>query len=178
MTERPSEGSCGASSDGRLTDGQGRIVDFKNTVIIMTSNLGSRHFAEGQGDDEAVRQQVMDDLRAHFRPEFLNRVDEIVLFHQLPREDIKRIVEIQLVRVEKRLADQNIALRVSDAAKELIAREGYDPVFGARPLKRVIQKRILDALSLEILSGRFKEGDRIAVDVNKKQPGTLVFERV
>ncbi len=163
--------------DGRLTDGQGRIVDFKNTVIIMTSNLGSRHFAEGRGDDEAVRQQVMDDLRAHFRPEFLNRVDEIVLFHQLAREDTKRIVDIQLGRVERRLANQNIALRVSDAAKELIAREGYDPVFGARPLKRVIQKRILDALSLEILSGRFKEGDKIAVNVDKKQAGALVFER-
>lgn len=163
--------------DGRLTDGQGRIVDFKNTVIIMTSNLGSRYFAEGQSDSEAVRQQVMDDLRAHFRPEFLNRVDEIVLFHQLTREDIKRIVEIQLVRVEKRLADQNITLRVSDAAKELIAREGYDPVFGARPLKRVIQKRMLDALSLEILSGKFKEGDKIQVDVDKKQEGALVFER-
>jgi ATP-dependent Clp protease ATP-binding subunit ClpB len=119
----------------------------------------------------------MDDLRAHFRPEFLNRVDEIVLFHQLTREDIKRIVEIQLVRVEKRLADQNITLRVSDAAKELIAREGYDPVFGARPLKRVIQKRILDALSMEILSSRFKEGDKIKVDVDKKQAGALFFER-
>ena len=163
--------------DGRLTDGQGRIVDFKNTVIIMTSNLGSRHFAEGKSDSEAVRQQVMDDLRAHFRPEFLNRVDEIVLFHQLTREDIKRIVEIQLVRVEKRLADQNITLRVSDGAKELIAREGYDPVFGARPLKRVIQKRILDALSMEILSSRFKEGDRIKVDVDKKQAGALIFDR-
>jgi ATP-dependent Clp protease ATP-binding subunit ClpB len=163
--------------DGRLTDGQGRVVDFKNTVIIMTSNLGSRYFAEGKSDSEAVRQQVMDELRAHFRPEFLNRVDEIVLFHQLTREDIKRVVEIQLVRVEKRLADQNITLRVSDAAKELIAREGYDPVFGVRPLKRVIQKRILDAFSMEILSGRFKEGDRIKVDVDKKQGGALMFER-
>jgi ATP-dependent Clp protease ATP-binding subunit ClpB len=163
--------------DGRLTDGQGRIVDFKNTVIIMTSNLGSRYFAEGRSDSEAVRQQVMNDLRAHFRPEFLNRVDEIVLFHQLTREDIKRVVEIQLMRVEKRLADQNITLRVSDAAKELIAREGYDPVFGARPLKRVIQKRILDAFSMEILSGRFKEGDRIKVDVDKKQAGALMLER-
>ncbi len=163
--------------DGRLTDGQGRIVDFKNAVIIMTSNLGSRYFAERRADSETVRQQVMDDLRAHFRPEFLNRVDEIVLFQQLTREDIQRIVEIQLRRVEKRLADQNITLRVSDAAKELIAREGYDPVFGARPLKRVIQKRILDALSMEILSGRFEEGDKINVDVDKKQAGALVFER-
>jgi len=118
----------------------------------------------------------MDDLRAHFRPEFLNRVDEIVLFHQLTREDIKRIVEIQLVRVQDRLADQNMSLQVSDAAKDLIAREGYDTVFGARPLKRVIQKRILDALSLEILSGRFKEGDKIKVDTDKKKGGALVFE--
>jgi ATP-dependent Clp protease ATP-binding subunit ClpB len=163
--------------DGRLTDGQGRAVDFKNTVLIMTSNIGSRHFAEGQGDDERVRQQVMDDLRAHFRPEFLNRVDEVVLFHGLTREDIKKIVDIQLARVEKRLADQNITLNVADAAKELIAREGYDPVFGARPLKRVIQKKILDALSLEILSGRFKDGDKIKAVVDKKQAGALLFER-
>jgi ATP-dependent Clp protease ATP-binding subunit ClpB len=143
----------------------------------MTSNIGSRHFAEGQGDDERVRQQVMDDLRAHFRPEFLNRVDEVVLFHGLTREDIKKIVDIQLARVEKRLADQNITLNVADAAKELIAREGYDPVFGARPLKRVIQKKILDALSLEILSGRFKDGDKIKAVVDKKQAGALLFER-
>jgi ATP-dependent Clp protease ATP-binding subunit ClpB len=152
-------------------------VDFKNTVLIMTSNIGSHHFAEKQGDDEAVRQRVMDDLRAHFRPEFLNRVDEVVLFHGLTREDIKKIVDIQLARVQKRLADQNIAVTVTDAAKEVIAREGYDPVFGARPLKRVIQKKILDALSLEILSGNFKEGDRIKVVVDKKQAGELVFER-
>jgi len=162
--------------DGRLTDGQGRVVDFKNTVIIMTSNLGSRYFAEGRSDGESVRQQVMDDLRAHFRPEFLNRVDEVVLFRELTQEDIKRVVDIQLERVQKRLADQNITLRVGDAAKELIAREGYDPVFGASPLKRVIQKRILDVLSLEILSSRFKEGDKIKVDVDKKRADALVFE--
>jgi ATP-dependent Clp protease ATP-binding subunit ClpB len=163
--------------DGRLTDGQGRAVDFKNTVLIMTSNIGSQHFAERQGDDEATRQRVMDELRAHFRPEFLNRVDEIVLFHGLTREDIKKIVDIQLARVQKRLADQNIAVTVTDAAKDVIAREGYDPVFGARPLKRVIQKKILDALSLEILSGNFKEGDRIKVVVDKKRAGELAFER-
>jgi ATP-dependent Clp protease ATP-binding subunit ClpB len=163
--------------DGRLTDGQGRAVDFKNTVLIMTSNIGSRHFAEGPGNDETVRQQVMDDLRVHFRPEFLNRVDEVVLFHGLTRENIKQITDIQLARVQKRLADQNITLTVADAAKDLLAREGYDPVFGARPLKRVIQKKILDALSLEILSGRFKEGDRINAVVDKKQAGTLAFER-
>ena len=164
--------------DGRLTDGQGRIVDFKNTVLIMTSNIGSQYFAEGQSEIESVRQKVMDDLRAHFRPEFLNRVDEIVLFHGLAREDIKRIVDIQLQRVQKRLADQHITLSVSDAAKELIAREGYDPVYGARPLKRVIQKRVLDALSLEILANRFKEGDKIKAEVDEKPGGALVFKRV
>ena len=163
--------------DGRLTDGQGRAVDFKNTVLIMTSNIGSQHFAEHQGDDEKVRQLVTDELRAHFRPEFLNRVDEVVLFHGLTRDDIKRIVDIQLARVQKRLVDQNITLTVTDAAKDLIARDGYDPIFGARPLKRVIQKKILDALSLEILSGRFKEGDKIKVVVDKKQAGALVFDR-
>ncbi len=158
--------------DGRLTDGQGRVVDFKNAVVILTSNIGSRHFAEGLGDTESVRRHVMEDLRAHFRPEFLNRVDEIILFHSLGRHELKRIVEIQLGRVQQRLADQRITLTVTDAAKELLTREGYDPVFGARPLKRVIQKQILDALSLEILSGRFKEGDKIRADVSD---GKLVF---
>ncbi len=153
--------------DGRLTDGQGRVVDFKNAVVIMTSNIGSRHFAERIGDAEAVRKHVLEDLRAHFRPEFLNRVDEIILFHGLTREHIQQIVEIQLARVQKRLADRNITLTLSDAVKELIAHEGYDPIFGARPLKRVIQKTILDALSLEILSGKFKDGDRIKADVEK-----------
>jgi ATP-dependent Clp protease ATP-binding subunit ClpB len=167
--------------DGRLTDGQGRAVDFKNTVIIMTSNIGSRHYDVGERravplpDD--VEKSVLEDLRAHFRPEFLNRVDEIIIFHGLTMEHIRRIVEIQLARVQKRLAEQNIALTVSDATKDLIAHEGYDPVFGARPLKRVIQKKILDALSLEILSGKFKEGDKIKVEVDKKQPGALVFQR-
>jgi ATP-dependent Clp protease ATP-binding subunit ClpB len=163
--------------DGRLTDGQGRIVDFKNTVLIMTSNIGSHHFAEKQGDDEAIRKQVMDELRAHFRPEFLNRVDEVVVFHALTRDDIKQIVDIQLARVQKRLVEQNITLTVTDAAKDLVARDGYDPIYGARPLKRVIQKKILDALSLEILSGHFKEGDRIKAVVDKKQAGELAFER-
>ena len=154
--------------DGRLTDGQGRVVDFKNTVIIMTSNIGSQHFAESVAGAETVRKHVMDDLRAHFRPEFLNRVDEIIVFHGLSIEHIKQIVDIQLERVRKRLADQRIELTVTPQTKDLIAREGYDPVYGARPLKRVIQKKILDALSLEILAGRFKEGDRIRASADKK----------
>jgi len=154
--------------DGRLTDGQGRIVDFKNTVIIMTSNVGSRHYAEGND----VEKLVLEDLRQQFRPEFLNRVDEIIIFHRLAIEHIKQIVDIQLSRVVKRLADQRITLTVTDAGKALLAREGYDPVFGARPLKRVIQKMVLDALALELLAGKFKEGDRIKVDAAKDQ---LVF---
>ncbi|MEI6083483.1 MAG: ATP-dependent chaperone ClpB [Verrucomicrobiota bacterium] len=154
--------------DGRLTDGQGRIVDFKNTVIIMTSNVGSRHYAEGND----VEKLVLEDLHQQFRPEFLNRVDEIIVFHRLAIEHIKQIVDIQLSRVVKRLADQRITLTVTDAGKALLAREGYDPVFGARPLKRVIQKRVLDAVALELLAGKFKEGDRIKVDAVKDQ---LVF---
>jgi ATP-dependent Clp protease ATP-binding subunit ClpB len=163
--------------DGRLTDGQGRLVDFKNAVLIMTSNIGSRHFAEEVVDAETVRKLVLDDLRSHFRPEFLNRVDEIIVFHRLSIEDITRIVDIQLDRVRKRLADQNITLTLSPEAKKLIAREGYDPIFGARPLKRVIQKKILDALSLEILSGHFKEGDKIEAAVDKKAAESLAFRK-
>jgi ATP-dependent Clp protease ATP-binding subunit ClpB len=162
--------------DGRLTDGQGRVVDFKNTVIIMTSNLGSRHFADDTLDPGAVEKRVLEDLRQHFRPEFLNRVDEIILFHRLDRDQLKQIVDIQLARVLQRLADQRIHLTVSDAAKDLLAREGYDPVFGARPLKRVIQRQLLDALSLELLAGKFKEGDTVKVDVDKNKSG-LAFAR-
>jgi len=159
--------------DGRLTDGQGRVVDFKNAVVILTSNIGSRHFAEGRDDTDTIRQQVMEDLRAHFRPEFLNRVDEIIVFHNLGREQLKRIVDIQLARVQQRLADQRITLTVTDAARELLSHEGYDPVYGARPLKRVIQKRILDALSREILSGNIAEGDNVRADVVN---GNIVFK--
>ena len=157
--------------DGRLTDGQGRMVDFKNTVIIMTSNIGSRHYAEGND----VEKLVLEDLRAQFRPEFINRVDEIVIFHKLGIDEIKQIVDIQLLRVVKRLADQHIALTVTDAAKALLAREGYDPVFGARPLKRVIQRKLLDTLSLEILAGEFKDGDRLKADVDKRAEDQLAF---
>ena len=160
--------------DGRLTDGQGRMVDFKNTVIIMTSNIGSRHYAEGND----VEKLVLEDLRAQFRPEFINRVDEIVIFHKLGIDEIKQIVDIQLLRVVKRLADQHIALTVTDAAKALLAREGYDPVFGARPLKRVIQRKLLDTLSLEILAGEFKDGDRLKADVDKRAEDQLAFSLV
>jgi len=157
--------------DGRITDGQGRTVDFKNTVIIMTSNIGSQFITEEESR-EARSRLVMDALRAHFRPEFLNRVDEIIIFDRLTEDDLKQIVEIQLGRLTKRLEQQKITLDLSDSAKELIAREGYDPVYGARPLKRAIQKEILDPLSIDILEGKVHEGETVHVDAKN---GTLEF---
>ena len=148
--------------DGRITDGQGRTVDFKNTVIIMTSNIGSQYITEEESS-VARERLVMDALRAHFRPEFLNRVDEIIIFDRLTEDDLKKIVEIQLGRLTKRLAQQNITLELTEAAKALLAREGYDPVYGARPLKRVIQRDLLNPLSLDILEGKFREGQTIKV---------------
>jgi ATP-dependent Clp protease ATP-binding subunit ClpB len=149
--------------DGRITDGQGRTVDFKNTVIIMTSNIGSQYITEEESS-EARSRLVMDALREHFRPEFLNRVDEIIIFDRLTDEDLKKIVEIQLARLTKRLAQQNITLKLTDSAKTVIAREGYDPVYGARPLKRAIQHLLLDPLSINILEGKFGEGQSIIAD--------------
>jgi ATP-dependent Clp protease ATP-binding subunit ClpB len=158
--------------DGRITDGQGRTVDFKNTVIIMTSNIGSQIIAEEEQSPEARRRLVMDALRGHFRPEFLNRVDEIIIFDRLSEEDLKKIVEIQLKRLAKRLEQQKITLKLSDSARELLARQGYDPVYGARPLRRVIQKEILDPLSIEILQGKVREGHAVHVDTKN---GVLEF---
>ncbi len=158
--------------DGRITDGQGRTVDFKNTVIIMTSNIGSQYIT-GEIDRETRGKRVMEALRAHFRPEFLNRVDEIVIFDRLNDEDLKKIVGIQIARLQRRLAGQKIILSVTDEARALIAREGYDPVYGARPLKRAIQHEILDPLSLEILDGNFKPGDTIIADA---RDGEVVFQ--
>src|SRR5213595_851919 len=149
--------------DGRITDGQGRTVDFKNTVVIMTSNIGSQYITEEESP-EARRRLVMDALRAHFRPEFLNRVDEIIIFDRLSEEELKKIVEIQLRRLSKRLEQQKITLKLSDSAKELLAREGYDPVYGARPLRRAIQREILDPLSIDILEGKVREGQTVNVD--------------
>jgi ATP-dependent Clp protease ATP-binding subunit ClpB len=157
--------------DGRITDGQGRTVDFKNTVIIMTSNIGSQYITEEESK-EARRRLVTDALRAHFRPEFLNRVDEIIIFDRLSEDDLKKIVEIQLGRLSKRLEQQKITLKLSDSAKELLAREGYDPVYGARPLRRTIQKEILDPLSIDILEGKVREGQ--TVHINAKD-GALEF---
>jgi ATP-dependent Clp protease ATP-binding subunit ClpB len=155
--------------DGRLTDGKGRTVDFKNTVVIMTSNLGSHLIAErtmGEAGtiDEGTRRQVMDALRDHFRPEFLNRIDEIIFFHALGREHLKQIVGIQIRGLVKRLEERKIHVQLSDAAREQLVREGYDPTYGARPLKRTIQRRVLDPLALRVLEGHFIEGDTIVVD--------------
>ncbi|HEV2095689.1 MAG TPA: AAA family ATPase, partial [Chthoniobacterales bacterium] len=158
--------------DGRITDGQGRTVDFKNTVIIMTSNIGSQFITEESSSEERAR-LVMEALRQHFRPEFLNRVDEIIIFDRLNAEELKQIVEIQLRRLVRRLEKQKITLALSDAAKTLIARAGYDPIYGARPLKRAIQRNILDPLSLELLEGKFGEGQTIRVDADGER---LTFE--
>ncbi len=155
--------------DGRLTDGQGRTVDFRNTLIIMTSNLGSEYLVnqpEGEDSDQ-VRDQVMDVVRAHFRPEFLNRVDEIILFHRLKREDMGKIVDIQLQRLMKLLADRKITLKVDDAAKEWLGKKGYDPAYGARPLKRAIQKYVQDPLAELLLEGKIHDGETVKITAGK-----------
>jgi len=161
--------------DGRLTDGKGRTVDFKNVVVIMTSNMGSQFIAENTGElNEGVRRQVTEALRQHFRPEFLNRVDEIIFFHALGLEHMKQIIDIQIHGLLKRLEDRKIHVELSDAAKRFIVSEGYDPMYGARPLKRTIQRRVLDPLAMRVLEGEFREGDRITVDVGENG---LTFEK-
>jgi ATP-dependent Clp protease ATP-binding subunit ClpB len=155
--------------DGRLTDSQGRVVDFRNTVIIMTSNIGSQLIVDAgaQANDEAwsrVEQRVRDELRNFFRPEFLNRVDDIIVFRPLSREDLVHIVDIQLERLERLLADRHLHLEVTPEAKELLAVQGYDPVYGARPLKRVIQRELQNPIALEVLEGNFRDGDTIMVE--------------
>jgi ATP-dependent Clp protease ATP-binding subunit ClpB len=165
--------------DGRLTDGKGRHVDFKNTVIIMTSNLGSAYLqsenirsAEGF---ERASKQVMDTLHGHFKPEFLNRVDDIIIFHPLGKEQLVKIVELRLEDLRRLLADRKISLELTDAAKELLFTEGYDPNFGARPLKRAIQKLVQDPLALKILDGAVLHGDHVVVDADKKA-GKMTFK--
>jgi ATP-dependent Clp protease ATP-binding subunit ClpB len=164
--------------DGRLTDSQGRVVDFRNTVIIMTSNIGSQFILEAGAQDKEgwarIETAVRDQLRVHFRPEFLNRVDDVIVFRQLDREDIAAIVELQLDRLHKLLEEKRLTLRVTPEARDLLAAEGYDPTFGARPLKRVIQRRLQNAIALEILEGRFHEGDVVEVT---RVDGDLRLER-
>ncbi len=157
--------------DGRLTDGQGRTVDFKNVVIILTSNVGSHHIM-ALDDEEAMRKAVIEDLRDAFRPEFLNRLDETIIFHRLDRGQLRRIVDVQLLGFEKRLAEREMRLQVTDAAKDFLANVGYDPTYGARPLKRAIQRYLENGLAEDILAGRFVAGDTIVVDAGE---GTLTF---
>jgi ATP-dependent Clp protease ATP-binding subunit ClpB len=159
--------------DGRITDGQGRTVDFKNTVIILTSNIGSQYILETTDRQERNR-RVMEALRGHFRPEFLNRIDETIIFDRLDEDELTSIVEIQLRKVDERLHQQDMKLMLTDAAKRFVGREGFDPVYGARPLKRAIQRFILDPLSLEILEGRFNQGDLIVAELEKDR---LTFKK-
>jgi ATP-dependent Clp protease ATP-binding subunit ClpB len=159
--------------DGRITDGQGRTVDFRNTVIILTSNIGSQ-FILNEDNAEQREARVMEALRGHFRPEFLNRIDEMIIFDRLKREEITTIVDLQLDRVRKRLAKQGLALALTEKAKEFIGNQGYDPVYGARPLKRAIQHVLLDPLSMDVLDGKFVDGDVIQADV---EGGSVVFRK-
>ena len=159
--------------DGRLTDGQGRTVDFKNTLIIMTSNIGSEFLVnQKEGEDvEAVRPYVMAEMKTKFRPEFLNRIDEIILFHRLKREQMATIVDIQIGRLQKLLADRKLKIELDDKARTWLANKGYDPAYGARPLKRVIQKSVQDPLAEQILAGKIKDGQTVRLDRARRQPG-------
>jgi ATP-dependent Clp protease ATP-binding subunit ClpB len=168
--------------DGRLTDSQGRTVDFKNTIVIMTSNLGSQRILEsatlyGIGDEEAVsslKEAVLAEVRKHFRPEFLNRVDEMIVFHALTEPQLKKIIEIQLALLRRRLEDRKVALDMTDAAMTHLVRAGYDPAFGARPLKRVLQKEVETELAKRLVQGQIRDGQTVVVDYDKKA-GTLTF---
>jgi len=162
--------------DGRLTDGQGRTVDFKNTLIIMTSNLGSQWILDlGEGEGEEMERRVMEAVRSHFRPEFLNRVDEIVIFHALSRAHIRVIVDIRVEVLKRILAERGLELRLTDAARDLLAEEGYDPHYGARPLKRTIQRRVQNPLAMRLLQGEFPAGGAVEVDAEK---GEIVFRAI
>jgi ATP-dependent Clp protease ATP-binding subunit ClpB len=153
--------------DGRLTDGQGRTVDFRNAVLIMTSNIGSEHIVElSERDQQEIERRVDEALRAHFKPEFLNRIDETIVFHSLSRDGFHQIVDIQLERLRARLRERRLEIEVSDSVRDLLAERGYDAHYGARPLKRVIQRMIEDPLAMQILNGDFPEGSKITVQTN------------
>jgi ATP-dependent Clp protease ATP-binding subunit ClpB len=168
--------------DGRLTDGQGRTVDFKNVIVIMTSNIGSHRILEYRGafegdDYRRMKDAVLSELRNHFRPEFLNRLDEIIVFHALSEEDLKKIVDIQLADVRQRLDERHITLTLTEAARTRLVRTGYDPHYGARPLKRAIQKEIENPLAKKIVAGEIRNGQTIQIDADPKGSG-LVFDLV
>jgi ATP-dependent Clp protease ATP-binding subunit ClpB len=159
--------------DGRLTDGQGRTVGFTNTILIMTSNVGSAEIA-GEAIDERIRERIEEILAVTFKPEFLNRVDDIVIFHRLSRSDLGRIVERQVDQLAGRVREKGIEIELTDDARTLLGNLGYDPTYGARPLKRVIQKQLIDRLALKLLEGEFREGDTVRVDV---EDGELTFTK-
>jgi ATP-dependent Clp protease ATP-binding subunit ClpB len=162
--------------DGRLTDGQGRTVDFRNTLVIMTSNLGSQWILElGEDERDEMERRVNEALRQHFRPEFLNRVDEIVIFHALSREDLRHIVDLAAGSLTRMLAEREIRLTLTDRARDALADEGFDPHFGARPLKRTLQRRVQNPLAMKLLQGEFKAGQTVEVDVDK---GAFVFRLI
>jgi ATP-dependent Clp protease ATP-binding subunit ClpB len=153
--------------DGRITDSQGRVVDFRNTIIVMTSNIGSEHILSMAGDDsdyDKMQKQVMQSLRKHFRPEFLNRIDDLIIFHTLRRDELRHIVTLQIKRIEHLLEEQKITLALSDSALDHIVNSGYDPVYGARPLKRAIQRELENPIATKILENAFVAGDRILID--------------
>jgi ATP-dependent Clp protease ATP-binding subunit ClpB len=163
--------------DGRLTDGQGRTVDFRNTVLIMTSNIGSARILQQTAaarEWSEIEGEVRQVMHEHFKPEFLNRIDDILVFKPLSREDLGKIVELQLARLQRNLAEREVELNVSSEARERIADEGYDPAFGARPLKRAIQRLVTDPLAMAFLEGRFDDGDSIRVEVGPEEG--LTFE--
>jgi ATP-dependent Clp protease ATP-binding subunit ClpB len=157
--------------DGRLTDSKGRLVNFKNTVIIMTSNVGSQYIHEYQqgmkspAQEEEMRRKVEEELHRHFRPEFLNRIDDVIVFHALELQHIKKIIEIQIKGLAAMIGERGLTLEISEGAKEHLARAGYDPAFGARPLKRTLQKEIVDPLAIRLLEGKFKPGDTVFVNM-------------
>jgi len=163
--------------DGRITDSQGRVVDFRNTIIVMTSNIGSEHILNVAGDDsdyEKMNKRVTDALRKHFRPEFLNRVDDLIIFHTLKRDELRQIVGLQIKRVEKLLAEQKISLELTPSAQDYIVNVGYDPVYGARPLKRAIQRELENPIATKILENTFVEGDTIVIESGDK---ALIFSK-
>jgi len=155
--------------DGRLTDNQGHVVDFKNTIVIMTSNIGSQHFADKSSSKENIRREVTAEMKKHFRPEFLNRVDETIIFNRLTEDDMIKVVDLELAGVLERLKARNIEADVSDKARKELAQQGYDPDNGARPLKRLIQREVQDKLALEILEGRISDGAKVFVDFDAKK---------
>ncbi len=168
--------------DGRLTDSKGRVVNFKNSVIIMTSNVGAQYIFDYQKSmqtpqqEEEMQKKVEEELHHHFRPEFLNRIDDVIIFHALDLAEIKRIIEIQLKRLTKMIEDRGLKIEITEAAKDYLAREGYDPAFGARPLKRALQKLIIDPLAMRLLEGKFKAGDTVFVTMTPQGKLDLSLE--